>query len=80
MKHLKTFEQKTENKPWLKPSGDKSWPTNLRLGGGAKGVMLLNDVPLGYEFWRILNGFPPDFYQPKNSGQKEMNQKEEGKK
>lgn len=65
---------------WVKPSGDKSWPTNLRLGGGAKGVMLLNDVPLGYEFWRILNGFPPDFYQPKNSGQKEMNQKKEGKK
>jgi multidrug resistance efflux pump len=65
---------------WVKPSGDKSWPTNLRLGGGAKGVMLLNDVPLGYEFWRILNGFPPDFYQPKNSGQKDMNQKKEGKK
>jgi hypothetical protein len=27
-----------------------------------------------------LNGFPPDFYQPKNGGQKEMNQKKEGKK
>jgi hypothetical protein len=26
--------------------------------------MLLNDVPLGYEMWRVLNGFPPDFYQP----------------
>jgi hypothetical protein len=31
MKHLKTFEQKTENKPWLKPSGDKSSRLRKRL-------------------------------------------------
>ncbi len=49
---------------WVKPQGNKPWPANLRLGGGAKGIMLLNDVPLGYEMWRVLNGFPPDFYQP----------------
>jgi hypothetical protein len=24
---------------------------------------MLNDVPLWYEFWRQLNGFPPDFYE-----------------
>ncbi len=52
---------------WVKPYGEKPWPTNLRLGGGAKGIMLLNDVPLGYEMWRVLNGFPPDFYQPKEA-------------
>ncbi len=38
------------------------WPAELRVGGGAKGIALLNDVPLWYELWRILNGFPPNFY------------------
>ncbi len=39
------------------------WPTALRAGGGAKGISLLNDVPIWYELWRSLNGFPPDFYK-----------------
>jgi membrane fusion protein, adhesin transport system len=41
----------------------KPWPTALRPGGGAQCVALLNDVPLWYELWRQLNGFPPDFYK-----------------
>jgi hypothetical protein len=61
---------------WVKPHGDKPWPNNLRLGGGAKGIMLLNDVPLGYEMWRVLNGFPPDFYQPKEAKKMEGQKKE----
>jgi multidrug resistance efflux pump len=40
----------------------KKWPTNLKIGTGAKGFALLNDVPIWYELWRQLNGFPPDFY------------------
>jgi multidrug resistance efflux pump len=40
----------------------KPWPAALRPGGGALAVALLNDVPLWYELWRQLNGFPPDFY------------------
>lgn len=44
----------------------KPWPTNLKLGAGIKGFALLNDVAIGYEIWRKLNGFPPDFYEPKN--------------
>jgi hypothetical protein len=24
----------------------------------------MNDVPIWYELWRRVNGFPPDFYQP----------------
>jgi membrane fusion protein, adhesin transport system len=40
-----------------------NWPTALRAGGGAKGIALLNDVPVWYELWRSLNGFPPDFYK-----------------
>ena len=42
---------------------DAPWPEALRPGGGAKGIALLNDVPLWYELWRMLNGFPPDMYQ-----------------
>jgi hypothetical protein len=42
---------------------EKSWPERLRVGTGANSFMLLNDVPLWYEIWRQLNGFPPDFYQ-----------------
>jgi multidrug efflux pump subunit AcrA (membrane-fusion protein) len=45
---------------------DVRWPASLRIGGGAKGLVLLNDVPLGYELWRIFNGFPPEFYKITN--------------
>lgn len=41
----------------------KVWPPELRPGAGAKGIALLNNVPVWYEIWRKLNGFPPDFYQ-----------------
>ena len=46
----------------------KSWPDALRPGGGAQSVALLNDVPLWYELWRQLNGFPPDFYETEKVG------------
>lgn len=39
------------------------WPEALRMGSGARGILLLNTVPVWYEIWRRLNGFPPDFYQ-----------------
>lgn len=42
---------------------EQEWPTALMPGGGAKGIALLNDVPVWYELWRIINGFPPDLYQ-----------------
>jgi membrane fusion protein, adhesin transport system len=41
---------------------EEAWPSGLRVGGGANGIALLNDVSLGYELWRQFNGFPPDFY------------------
>lgn len=42
---------------------DKPWPELIRIGSGAQGLLLLNDVKVYYEIWRKLNGFPPDFYQ-----------------
>lgn len=46
---------------------DHPWPNALLPGGGAKGIALLNDVPVWYELWRIINGFPPDLYQNLNA-------------
>ncbi len=43
---------------------DKPWPKALRMGTGAAGIALLKDVPIWYELWRNINGFPPDYYQP----------------
>ncbi len=41
---------------------EDSWPDLLRIGSGADGIALLNDVPVWYEVWRQLNGFPADYY------------------
>ena len=51
---------------------DHPWPEALRFGSGTKTMILLNDVPIWYELWRNINGFPPDFYQmaPKETGDK----------
>ncbi|WP_238944382.1 HlyD family secretion protein [Sandaracinomonas limnophila] len=42
---------------------DRPWPKELTLGMGAQGIALLKDVMIGYELWRNINGFPPDYYQ-----------------
>jgi multidrug resistance efflux pump len=43
----------------------KQWPQTLKMGTGARGIALLNEVPIWYELWRNVNSFPPDFYQSK---------------
>ncbi len=42
---------------------EKPFPDLLRVGAGAQGIALLKDVPVWYEIWRQLNGFPADFYE-----------------
>ena len=50
------------------PEGnEKKWPSTLKIGTGANGFALLNNVSIWYELWRQINGFPPDFYQPTNN-------------
>jgi multidrug resistance efflux pump len=47
----------------VKPDeNDKPWPDALRFGTGASNLIMLNDVPIWYELWRNINGFPPEFY------------------
>ncbi len=41
----------------------KPWPKTLKMGVGASAIALLKDVPVWYELWRDINGFPPDYYQ-----------------
>ncbi len=38
---------------------DDPWPSALRLGSGARGWALLRRVSVGFEIWRLVNGFPP---------------------
>lgn len=40
---------------------EKPWPEQLRVGSGVRGWALLNDVPVWYELWRQMNGFPADY-------------------
>ena len=42
---------------------DEPWPEQLRLGSGTKGWVMLDNVPIWYEIWRQLNGFPPSLYE-----------------
>ena len=44
----------------------EAWPKDLRVGSGANTIALLEDVPIWFELWRQLNGFPPNYYQPEN--------------
>ena len=52
---------------------DRPWPEQVRVGSGARTIALLSDVPIWFELWRQLNGFPPNYYTPET--QVEMNKK-----
>lgn len=43
---------------------DEPWPKELSIGAGANTFALLKNVPIWFEIWRQLNGFPPDYYVP----------------
>ena len=55
----------------IEDTSEKKWPKNLRMGSGARGITLLKDVPIYYELWRHINGFPPDFYKPAKPNKEE---------
>ena len=56
-------------------TADKRWPDLLMMGTGALGIALLKDVPIWYELWRNINGFPPEFYRPKEEDPKKLSKK-----
>lgn len=47
----------------VKPDPEEEpWPDQLRMGSGIKGWVMLDNVPIWFELWRQLNGFPPSIY------------------
>jgi multidrug resistance efflux pump len=58
---------------------DNPWPQQIGIGSGAQSIALLENVPIWYELWRNLNGFPSNYYAPNNNAQdqnsKNMNKK-----
>jgi multidrug efflux pump subunit AcrA (membrane-fusion protein) len=73
-----TIENNTNDKGYYRvlviedEESNKPWPKELRIGTGAKGIALLKDVPIWYELWRNINGFPPDYY---TNSKKDKNEK-----
>lgn len=66
---------------WVIPDEkEKAWPPRLSYGSGAKGIALLNDVPVVYELWRNLNGFPPEYYTSGNNSNNPTSSAKEAKK
>ncbi len=53
---------------------DQPWPIELRAGSGANTIALLDDVPIWFEIWRQLSGFPPNYYQPETKKKEILSQ------
>ncbi|MEM1228936.1 MAG: HlyD family efflux transporter periplasmic adaptor subunit [Pseudomonadota bacterium] len=45
------------------PEAERAWPDSnvLRYGANARGWVLLERVSVGFEIWRQVNNFPPEF-------------------
>lgn len=67
------------DKERIAETSDHQWPSSqyLRPGSQVNGWVMLDTVPLGYELWRIFNGFPPTIKKPdlKDSGLKKIKKK-----
>jgi multidrug resistance efflux pump len=50
---------------------EKTWPKQLSIGSGAQTIALLDNVPVWFEVWRTLNGFPPNYYKTIEKSSKE---------
>jgi multidrug resistance efflux pump len=60
-------------------SADTPWPKQLRMGSGTLGWVMLDSVPVWFELWRQLNGFPPSLYKEPDDAHIKPNQKGSGK-
>ena len=52
-------------------SSEAKWPKQLSIGSGAQTIALLDNVPIWFEIWRTLNGFPPNYYKTATKTTKE---------
>jgi hypothetical protein len=42
----------------------EAWPAGLKAGTNSHATLLLGDVPLWFELWRQMNGFPANRIAP----------------
>ena len=49
---------------------NEKWPEALRLGSAVGGWIMLKDVPIWWEVWRQLNGFPPEYIEDEKTQEK----------
>jgi len=54
---------------------EEGWPRQIRVGSGVYGWIMLNDVPVWYEVWRQLNGFPASLYEDPDSKEDDKSKK-----
>ena len=59
----------------IQDKNEKQWPPKIKMGTGVQGISILNDVPIWYELWRNINGFPPDYYEVKTTDKSAGNEK-----
>ena len=59
----------TEDATELEPWPDRDF---VRFGASARGWVLLETVSIGYELWRQLNNFPPEFPTAATPGPNEI--------
>lgn len=55
---------------------EEPWPRELSIGAGAQTIALLQNVPIWYEIWRNLNGFPPNYYTSQAMSKSESSKKQ----
>jgi membrane fusion protein, adhesin transport system len=49
-------------------TAQEKWPRQLRLGSGVLGWAMLDEVRVGFELWRRINGFPPSLRNVSDEG------------
>ncbi len=59
----------------IQDKDEKQWPPKIKMGTGVQGIAILNDVPIWYELWRNINGFPPDYYEVNTTDKSAGNEK-----
>ena len=59
----KNGEYRVLIKPDHQGNENEKWPEALRLGSAVSGWIMLKDVPIWWEVWRQLNGFPPEYIE-----------------
>lgn len=77
----KNISENNKYRILVAPDDGEEWPDKLAINSGSTGIVLLKNVPLGYEIWRQLNGFPPEYYEAVNTSDKKSKKEDKnGKK